>query len=272
MYRSPAKPGRGTEEKLDPNWIVGFTQGDGTFGLNYIKQSRMKLGYTCQPQFRITQHERDLIVLNRIIESMGCGTLVKPGEGRDRYTISVANLKDLTEIVIPLFKTHQIYGAKFYPCGIGFFRFLWRSLFDKNESAFNPGRFEEITRFSKRNEYRKKILKMKNANTMYLCSNLFTWQKRSSRGLTWVNLLLYYYMLGLPESKFIYILRFVLDKINKKILWFRLELYHLKRAYQQETFANEKGSSETLRDIVYDFYEYSLLMLQHKKKKLKNRL
>lgn len=113
---------------------------------------------------------------------------------------------------------------------------------------------------------------------MYLCSNLFTWQKKSSRGLTWVNLLLYYYMLGLPDSKFIYILRFVLDKINKKILWFRLELSHLKRAYQQETFAappshpygvrggNEKGSSETIRDIAYDFYEYSLLMPQHKKK------
>jgi len=37
---------------------------DGTFGLNYTKQVRMKHGYTCQPQFRITQHERDLIVLN----------------------------------------------------------------------------------------------------------------------------------------------------------------------------------------------------------------
>jgi len=101
---------------------------------------------------------------------------------------------------------------------------------------------------------------------MYLYSNLFTWQKKSSRGLTWVNLLLYHYMLGLPESKFIYILRFLLDKINKKILWFRLELSNLKRAYQQETFANEKGSSETLRDIAYDFDEYSLLIPQHKNK------
>ena len=26
------------------------------------KQGRMKLGYTCLPEFRITQHERDLIV------------------------------------------------------------------------------------------------------------------------------------------------------------------------------------------------------------------
>lgn len=99
------------KDKLDPNWIVGFAQADGTFGLNYTKQARMKLGFTCQPQFRITQHERDLTVLNRIIESMGCGTIVKPSGDRDRYTISVANLKDLITIIIPLFQTHTIYGA-----------------------------------------------------------------------------------------------------------------------------------------------------------------
>jgi hypothetical protein len=45
---------------LDPNWIAGFVQADGTFGLNYTKQVRMRLGYTCQPQFRVCQHERDL--------------------------------------------------------------------------------------------------------------------------------------------------------------------------------------------------------------------
>ncbi|PQE22329.1 hypothetical protein CJF30_00010705 [Rutstroemia sp. NJR-2017a BBW] len=72
----------------------------------------MKLGYTCQPQFRVTQHERDLIVLKRIIDSMGCGTIVKPSEDRDRYTISVANILDLVNIVIPLFEKYPLYGAK----------------------------------------------------------------------------------------------------------------------------------------------------------------
>ena len=64
----------------------------------------MKLGYTCLLQFRITQHERDLTVLNRIVSTLGCGTLVKPTGDRDRYTISVGNISDLVNIVIPLFE------------------------------------------------------------------------------------------------------------------------------------------------------------------------
>lgn len=54
-----------------------------------------------KPQFRVTQHMRDLEVLKRIIESMGCGTIVNPSEGRDRYSISVANISDLVNIVLP---------------------------------------------------------------------------------------------------------------------------------------------------------------------------
>lgn len=102
-----------SNSRLNKYWIAGFAQADGTFGLNYSKQARMKLGYTCLPQFRITQHERDLTVLNRIVYTLGCGTLVKPTGDRDRYGISVGNISDLVNIVIPLFEEHLIYGAKY---------------------------------------------------------------------------------------------------------------------------------------------------------------
>ena len=64
------------------------------------------------PQFRISRHERDLTVLNRIIQSMGCGNIVKPSSDRDRYNISVGNISDLVNIIIPLFENNPIYGAK----------------------------------------------------------------------------------------------------------------------------------------------------------------
>jgi len=101
---------------------------------------------------------------------------------------------------------------------------------------------------------------------------------KSCRWLMWINQLWYRYMLGIPYIKFIYILN-ILNKINKKILCFILEkkLFIIKGVNQQETllynvvgfphnYSYSKGSSETTCDITYNFYEYSDLMPEHKKK------
>ena len=89
---------------------------------------------------------------------------------------------------------------------------------------------------------------------------------RSSRWLMWINQLWYRYMLGSPYIKFIYILSLFLNKINKKILCFTIKFSIVKGVYQQETLLLNKESSETTRDITYNFYEYSYLIPQHKKK------
>ena len=71
-------------------------------------------------------------------------------------------------------------------------------------------------------------------------------------------------MLGLPYIKFIYILSLFLNKINKKILCFIINFSIIKGVNQQETLLQNKGSSETTRDITYNFDDY--LIPQHKKK------
>ena len=53
--------------RLNPDWVAGFSQADSSFGLYAVKYSNRKLGYCILPQYRVTQHERDLIVLKRII-------------------------------------------------------------------------------------------------------------------------------------------------------------------------------------------------------------
>lgn len=66
-----------------------------------------------QPQFRLTQHERDLILLNRIIEWLGRSAvvIVPPSSDRDRYNVNVGGLSDIVNIVIPL-PFFFMYGAK----------------------------------------------------------------------------------------------------------------------------------------------------------------
>ena len=133
----------------------------------------MKLGYTCQPQFRVTQHERDLIVLKRIIESLGCGTIVKPSGDRDRYSISVANISDLVNIVIPLFENHPLSGAKHKDFLDFCFYFLvktkkQRSIYHKRSGTLNSGRLKGFEIFSVWDEFIQKFLM-----SMYLGSFFF---------------------------------------------------------------------------------------------------
>jgi hypothetical protein len=97
---------------LNPYWIAGFVQADGSFGLNFTKSPKNTLGHSCQPQFRIAQHRRDLALLQRIIETLGCGTLVTPSADRDVYGLSVSNHRALFSIIIPFFIEHPVSGAK----------------------------------------------------------------------------------------------------------------------------------------------------------------
>ena len=59
---------------LDPNWIVGFVNGDGHFTLGFQKSSSHRLGFTCKPLFKVSQHPKDAVLLERIAESLGCGS------------------------------------------------------------------------------------------------------------------------------------------------------------------------------------------------------
>ena len=97
---------------LHPNWISGFVQALGIFDLNVTKAKWIPLGYTCQPEFRIAQYKLNYYILVKIIEELNCGNIVKSSIDNDVYIISVSNLNDLIEKIIPFFKTYPIYGAK----------------------------------------------------------------------------------------------------------------------------------------------------------------
>jgi hypothetical protein len=46
-------------ENIDPNWLSGFTAGDGCFFINIIKSSDYKFGAQVRLRFVVTQHSRD---------------------------------------------------------------------------------------------------------------------------------------------------------------------------------------------------------------------
>ena len=94
-------------EPLNGHWIAGFVNGDGSFGLNYLK-NKNKLGFGCNPSFRISQHLRDSILLNQIVYTLKCGYIKQPYSNRERTDFSVTKFKDLTEIIIPFFYKYTL--------------------------------------------------------------------------------------------------------------------------------------------------------------------
>jgi hypothetical protein len=77
-----------------------------------VRRIHKKLNYDVLPQYRVFQHKRDLIVLKRIILTLGCGILIKPTKDRNVYNLTIASKKDILTIVIPFFEKYPFYGAK----------------------------------------------------------------------------------------------------------------------------------------------------------------
>jgi len=86
---------------------------EGSFGLNFTKDSKLRLGETFRPSFRVFQDVRDLLVLKRILVVIGCGYIVNPSGDRSVYSLNEGNLNNLINYIVPFFSTYTLHGAKY---------------------------------------------------------------------------------------------------------------------------------------------------------------
>ena len=64
----------GSAQKIkDPNWLAGFTSGEGCFFVFTRESANFKQGMEVGLRFQITQHFRDTELLRSLIEYFGCG-------------------------------------------------------------------------------------------------------------------------------------------------------------------------------------------------------
>ena len=94
----------------DPYWLAGFTDGDGSFGVSIRKSSLYKTGYQVSLQFDLIQHARDVILLRGFEEFFNCGKVYLQSE--NAVVFKVTKLTDITDIIIPFFNKHPLYGVK----------------------------------------------------------------------------------------------------------------------------------------------------------------
>ena len=97
------------KKTFNPEWVGGFTSGEGSFIIKISKSPNSKLGVGVQLIFQITQHSRDKILINNLVSYFGCGKLVEYG---DKVNFIVGKFSDITEKIIPFFNKHPVVGVK----------------------------------------------------------------------------------------------------------------------------------------------------------------
>ena len=95
---------------LEPQWIVGFVDGEGCFFVGINNNIEMKTGKQVLPEFTVVQHKRDIQILYALKEHFGCG-VVRTNHG-DRYGYRVRGHKNLSEKIIPFFEKHKLKTKK----------------------------------------------------------------------------------------------------------------------------------------------------------------
>jgi hypothetical protein len=61
----------------NPDWITGFVDGEGSFGIQTVKSSMCRLGWTVAPSFLISLHKKDHENLEQIRSYWDVGKITK---------------------------------------------------------------------------------------------------------------------------------------------------------------------------------------------------
>jgi hypothetical protein len=99
-----------TEKITDPNWVTGFVNGEGTFDVK-IYSSKNKIGQAVQLRFRISQHERDIKLMQLLIKYLDCGQIEKHSKN-SAVALVVTKFSDNTEKIKPFFDLYPLVGIK----------------------------------------------------------------------------------------------------------------------------------------------------------------
>lgn len=103
------RPTRDNISIYNPQWLAGFTSGEGSFGVK-IRNATVNSRPFVELIFQINQHVRDEKLINCIAEYLGCGKIYKHSVNAVVYRVSKRSY--LTDIIIPFFIKYPILGIK----------------------------------------------------------------------------------------------------------------------------------------------------------------
>ena len=144
---------------LNPHYVVGFIDGEGSFSISIGKHKTTKSGFEVRPEFEIELRADDQPILERILVTIGCGRIYDLSYERygwyphSKYKIN--NRRDLIDRLFPFLDSYPLQAkkAEVYT----FFKEIVLMM-DRKEHLTDKG-FKKIVKL--RNEIRKRGKKAK---------------------------------------------------------------------------------------------------------------
>ena len=93
------------------SYITGFTDGEGTFSISFNYREKLKTKIEVRPSFSISQHKRNLKILEKIREYFGVGG-IRFSKRDQNYKYEVRSINDLIIKIIPHFQKFPLQTVK----------------------------------------------------------------------------------------------------------------------------------------------------------------
>nr|YP_009722384.1 hypothetical protein [Morchella importuna]QGN66786.1 hypothetical protein [Morchella importuna] len=97
-------------ENINPNWFVGFVDGEGSFIVSVYK-SKTTTGYAVKLIFSISQNQRDSGLLSSFVKFLNCGR-VSENPKNSAVELIITKFSDLENKILPLFNKYPLSGIK----------------------------------------------------------------------------------------------------------------------------------------------------------------
>lgn len=98
-------------KNLNPWYITGLAEGEGSFCVSFNLRRRLKVGIETRPSFSITLSRRDKELVKAVYGYFKCGGIRYSRSDRT-YKFEVRSVRDLRKKIIPHFDRYPLQGSK----------------------------------------------------------------------------------------------------------------------------------------------------------------
>ena len=118
---------------FNPHWLSGFITAEGSFFISLYANDKRKAGYAVSLIFGLSQHIKDIELLERLAKYLECGR-IKKHNNRDIAEWVITDFEDLNLKLIPFLTKYTLSGVKL----LDFERFKKASFLIENKMHLTP--------------------------------------------------------------------------------------------------------------------------------------